>query len=356
MSNYITFEEKRFHHLWLRDNCPCLECRHPSGQRLHETWQLNADITAESVKITDDGLEISWAYPDAHQSTYSRDFLMKHSYDDSTSDNGKESTAVQWGSELSNALPTFDYNRVIVDDKEKGKWLNAVVDYGVAKLTNVPTQPGTILDIVDLFGYVRDTNYGRLFEVISEEQPVNLAYTPIPLSLHTDNPYRDPVPSLQLLHCLVKADQGGVTALADGFYAAEILREQDPAAFKLLTTLEVDFKFSSTDTLLEYRGCMIEVDSQSKVKSIRVNNRSSAPFKLPFAQMAAYYQAYQSYMAILQSSKCKVTLTLEAGDLILFDNQRVLHGREVQAMGPRHLQGCYADRDGLRSTAAMLKS
>ena len=31
--------------------------------------------------------------------------------------------------------------------------------------------------IVELFGFVRETNYGRLFDVRSEADPINLAYT-----------------------------------------------------------------------------------------------------------------------------------------------------------------------------------
>ncbi|MDP9262638.1 MAG: TauD/TfdA family dioxygenase, partial [Actinomycetota bacterium] len=44
------------------------------------------------------------------------------------------------------------------------------------------------------------------------------------------------------------------------------------------------------------------------------------------------------------------------GDLFIVDNLRVLHGRTGYAAsgGERHLQGCYADRDGLRSTLAVL--
>jgi len=43
-------------------------------------------------------------------------------------------------------------------------------------------------------------------------------------------------------------------------------------------------------------------------------------------------------------------------DLFIVDNQRVLHGRTGYAAsgGERHLQGCYADRDGLRSKLAVL--
>ena len=39
--------------------------------------------------------------------------------------------------------------------------------------------------------------------------PSNLAYTGLPISPHTDNPYRDPVPTVQLLHCLSNAVDGG---------------------------------------------------------------------------------------------------------------------------------------------------
>ena len=44
---------------------------------------------------------------------------------------------------------------------------------------------------------------------------------------------------------------------------------------------------------------------------------------------------------------------IPAEDLV--DNLRVLHGRTgYSEAGERHLQGCYADRDGLRSRLAVL--
>ena len=58
----------------------------------------------------------------------------------------------------------------------------------------------TIFDVLGLFAYVRESNYGQLFEIRAEENASNLADTPVPLSVHTDNPYRDPCPTLQLVH------------------------------------------------------------------------------------------------------------------------------------------------------------
>ena len=41
--------------------------------------------------------------------------------------------------------------------------------------------------------------------------------------------------------------------------------------------------------------------------------------------------------------------------MIVFDNVRVLHGRtDFAGTGTRRLQGCYADRDALRSRLAVL--
>ncbi|MEH6446139.1 MAG: TauD/TfdA family dioxygenase [Oceanospirillaceae bacterium] len=352
MHNYLIFEGKRFHYLWLRDNCQCSECRHHSGQRLQETWQLDSQVSAtQNANAETDGLEVTWQ--DGHVSSYPRSFLDSYSYD---SVDAAASSIKLWSPKQLANLSSYDYQQVLIDSKVKLQWLEDVTTYGVAKLHNVPIDPGTILKVVDQFGYVRNTNYGDLFEVVSVEQPQNLAFTPIPLSLHTDNPYRNPVPSLQLLHCLVKAELGGVSALADGFHGAKILQQQNPQAFALLSTYKVNFRYANDDAILEHTACMIEVDANGEVEAIRVNNRSCAPLNIPFDLMTDFYQAYQSFMRILQGDECKLTLTLDAGELIVFDNQRVLHGREVQAVGNRHLQGCYADRDGLRSTAALLKA
>jgi gamma-butyrobetaine dioxygenase len=49
---------------------------------------------------------------------------------------------------------------------------------------------------------------------------------------------------------------------------------------------------------------------------------------------------------------------LDAGDCVIFDNTRILHARtafDESSSGGRHLQGCYADLDGLESTIAILE-
>ena len=42
-----------------------------------------------------------------------------------------------------------------------------------------------------------------------------------------DNPYRKPIPGIQILHCIVNEAKGGDSCLVDGFAIAEHLRETD---------------------------------------------------------------------------------------------------------------------------------
>jgi gamma-butyrobetaine dioxygenase len=339
----------RFHYFWLRDNHP--GSRSPNGQKLHETIQLDPDVRPSAIDHTDKELTITWS--DGALSDYSVDFLAKWGYDNAEPGTNER---VFWNRDIEKRIARHDYSGVCDDAESLKLWLRDVATFGFGLLKNVPTVEETIFDVVDLFGFVRDTNYGKLFEVRTEENPSNLAYTPLPLSVHTDNPYRDPCPSLQLLHCLVQAEQGGLTALSDGFYAAEQLRRESPDAFDLLTKYEVSFHYESETAILDNREKIISLNSDGSIRKIRINNRSIAPLRLPFDLVPSYYEALSGFRSILESEQCQYRFLMQPGDLLLLDNERVLHGRAGESVGTRHLQGCYADRDGLLSTLKILET
>ena len=85
-----------------------------------------------------------------------------------------------------------------------------------------------------------ETNYGRQFEVRTEINPTNLAYTGMGLQAHTDNPYRDPVPTIQVLYCLGVRPRAVTVRLSTalprrGVYAkktAVVRRAADTARFE----------------------------------------------------------------------------------------------------------------------------
>ncbi len=206
-------------------------------------------------------------------------------------------------------------------------------------------------------GRVLETNYGEVFDVRSVPQPENLAYSDLGLGLHTDNPYRDPVPGFQALHVLAASPEGGESLFADGFALAEQVRATDPGAFSLLTRTAVPFRYRSKDAELYAERPLIQLSCRGEVAAVHYNSRSIAPLRLPPGETRAFYAAYRRFALLLRDSRLQLRLRLADGDLVVFDNQRVLHGRTAFASAnyARHLRGCYLTRDSVYGAAALLR-
>ena len=140
-------------------------------------------------------------------------------------------------------------------------------------------------------GNVRTTNYGDVYDVkdVGLSRATNLADTNLAIAAHTDNPYRHPVPGVQMLHCLEMdtaagvakdnnsnhdsesdeegGDSAGATTFTDGFAVAEQLRAEDPFSFALLSAVRHPFEYyndggsGGRGTLLKASVPVIEVDA-----------------------------------------------------------------------------------------------
>jgi alpha-ketoglutarate-dependent taurine dioxygenase len=326
--------------LWLRDNCACAECRHPNGQRLLDTVAIphNLELTAAG---TENG-SLFVRFSDGHEARYASDDVRRELAE-------PRQVRRLWGAEIAEALPVGRFDDVARGGEALRRWLASVDELGFALLTGGPNEPGTVTSVVELFGYVRETNYGRLFDVRSVVEPANLAFTGLALGAHTDNPYRDPTPTLQLLHCLSSSAGGGENTLVDGFRVAHGL---DHEAFSLLARYPLRFRYGDAETELEAEHPVLSVDPRGELQAVHFNTRSAQPSPdLP----TSWYHAYLTYGRALGSATYQIRFKLEPGDLFIVDNLRVLHGRTGYSdAGERHLQGCYADRDGLRSRLAVL--
>ena len=325
---------------WLRDNCRCAECRDVlSGQKLFDLAESPAVL-----EIVESLGHVTVVFEDGHRSVLDRAWLAAPAPDGHRDESSKD----LWSD---TEIVSASWLAYLDDDAERLRCLDSLLRNGFVRLRGVPTRPGTVLEVAETFGFVRETNYGRLFDVRVVNSPNNLAFTSLPIAPHTDNPYRDPVPTLQLLHCLENATAGGETTLVDGFAAAARLRAEDPAAFKVLTSTPVTFSFSDPTTFLSAFRPIIDVDPAGRIREVRINNRSMQPGR---EHGPEFYRAYRAFRSLLAAHQ--VAFRLEPGDCLLFDNTRILHARTgFSATGSRHLQGCYADIDALASSAAVLR-
>jgi gamma-butyrobetaine dioxygenase len=227
---------------------------------------------------------------------------------------------------------------------------------GLTIVEGVAAEPGAGLALARKIGFLRKTNFGESFEVISKPDPNNLAYTSLALPLHTDLANQELPPGYQFLHCIANEAAGGGSVFADGVAMAEALRDHDdPAPSRC-------WRRAHSVPLPRRRLRHPRASSGDQPDPWRECTRSSGTpiwpviFDMPAEVMEDYYRAYRAFMALTRDAAFHLTLKLRAGEMVVFDNRRVLHGRDAfdPSTGRRHLQGCYVDRGEMLSRLRVL--
>ncbi|XP_006820164.1 gamma-butyrobetaine dioxygenase-like [Saccoglossus kowalevskii] len=356
----VTFADglqSKYPYIWLLDNCLCSKCYiHSANQRRLLFSQLDFQAAPESVTITADGANLTVTWSKEHSSDYTADWLRTHQFDSSKPDEAAEPHLNIWGAEMVNTIPTYNFESVMNDDAELYKWLNSLNTTGLALIKNVPRKVGQNERIANRVSYLRPTNYGVFFTVKSKMGASNAAYTTARLGLHTDLPFYDHTPG----QC---DDEGGVSEFTDGFKAALQLKEENPKAFKILTTSWLDFFDIGTDYYpynLTRQATPIGLGRNGEVERIRYNQTCrSTMMRIPVEQVEAVYKALKAFDEILHHKDNIIQFKMESGDMVAFNNIRVLHGRsafKIGQQGSRHLEGGYIDWDEIRSKLRVLKA
>lgn len=357
-----------FKYVWLRDNCQCSKCIHPDNkQKLTDSASLDINIRPKGFRINEEGqLHIEWPDEngDVHSSYFEPHWLYKYgrSFAMDTFDSGYEHIHLPnielWDRvAIWRNIPEISYREVMETNHGLRSWLEMIYKYGVAIMRNVPCKKDEIINVVNHFAYVKTTIWGQTFDVICEpiqSDPSHLAYTGMYLEHHTDMNYREKSPGLQMLHCLKANDPkenginvGGKSFFVDGFYIANWLRDTHPAAFHILSSTPVKFAIKSHSMNYSQTIPVICVDKDGEVQEIHYNNRTMAPLQVPSHLVMPFYHAYQLMANKMREESCQLSFHMVPGDLVAFNNRRVLHGRT--SFDPtkitRHLQGCYVDID-----------
>ncbi len=331
--------------MWLRERSPDAETLDPgTGQRLIEAAELPLDLTLLHAEC--DGDAMALRFSDGHATRFPLAAVVA----DDTGPSDIVPGRTLWDAELSGP-PQADFAAAVADDAALLEMLEGLHRYGVALVSGVPTDEHGMQALIDRIGPLRRTNWGGIADVKSVANAYDLTMTQRGLEPHTDNPYRDPIPGYIWLHCLTNAADGGDNTLVDGYRAAQVLRERDPAAFDCLTRVSPRFRYRDESTWLESEGPLIELDSQGRVSRVRFNNRTEQVDALPAEELERYYAARHAFYALITSEELTVHLKLDPGQMLIMDNYRLFHGRRAfeLAGGVRHLRQGYVDRDSTAS-------
>ncbi|MEM9456808.1 MAG: TauD/TfdA family dioxygenase [Myxococcota bacterium] len=345
-----------FHYIWLRDNDSRTDVS--IGQNQNDTLSIPPGIRPIRVEV-DGTLNITWADGGNGQtvSQIDLDWLREHAYEPGEVSKRRRALRLWHPQDFADGPPRYRYSQLLRDEVVMCEMLQHLRDFGFAILRDVPCEPGFVLKVVDLFGYVRETNYGKMWEIKVVPTSEDLGYTDRTLPGHVDKPYRHPSPTMTVLHFLSNDVDGGDSTLVDGFCLAEDLRRADPAAFELLSTTPVTYLYRDEQTELRHEGTIIGIDGRAAVTHVRMNPFSIQPFYAEPRVMMDFYAAYQRFGRMMDDPAYRLTMKLEPGHVLFIDNLRILHGRLAYNSrgGERLLQGCFSEQDSFWSKLAVLQ-
>ena len=354
--NKVFFEKqgakKEIHPFWLRERVNSENfLDQKTQQRLFDPTMLKNSSEILKVNISDKFLEVSFK-DGAYAKLVIENILKEFEKDNELYFINK----ISWKSDFQNNN-IYKFNKNFFEEKIMYESLLDFYKYGFVIFENVPTQDNFIVNFANSIGSIRRTNFGEFFNVKSKPNPNDLAYTSLALAPHTDNPYRKPVPCIQLLHCIENEVGGGLSTLVDGLAVTEELKKEHPSFFQILTEIKVRFQFVDDNVVLEDWAEMIQLDENKRLKQVRFSPRLDFVPLMDKGKLELYYAARNKISEMYNSEKFRIEFKLKPGDLLMMDNYRLLHGRtEYNANeGNRFLQGCYIDYDSTEGKLKHLK-
>lgn len=350
----LQVDDAHFHALWLRDACVCATCRRPStNERLLDSTTLPLDLTIASVDTTVAEHELALVFSDGHETTLALDFLERHTV-----------AAHDWSDDpmggRNQAAELAIFPRATLDSTaEHLRWLDTISTHGIAIVRNVEPAEEGLLATADLIGHVLPSNYGSTWNIEATVTPSSNVNSEVGLQVHTDLPYRQTPPGLQLILAAVTDVAGGASTFVDGYAMAEQIRHSQPDAWRLLTTIEFTYPYERPGVHLHGAAPLITLRPNGQYEHVR---RAPDLVGVPIVaadQTVELYDALRLWTATLDDPANQLTHRLDAGELVAFDNHRMLHGRtpfELGAAGRRHLVGCYLDIDELTNRRSVLRA
>ncbi|UYG09266.1 TauD/TfdA family dioxygenase [Halomonas sp. M4R1S46] len=355
----------RYHGVWLRENAADETTVNPATrERILDLSTLPAWPEIAGADIDAAGALCVDFAPEDRRLRFHPGWLRAHDYDNADDPEAPLVPVTSWQGGPEGGPDTLDAAGLL-DTAPDGEGeeailapaLESVLGKGLVRLRGLPTEPGSLEAIARRIGPVRPTNFGQLFDVKAKPDPDSNAYTAIALPPHVDLPTREYHPGLQMLHCLENGVEGGQAVMLDGFAVAEALRDRHPEAWATLTRVRWCYANTARTTDYVWFAPMIRLDARGELLEVRIADFLRGPLQTAFEDVEPAYEALMTLQRLLRDPAFAIRFTYRPGDLVIFDNRRLLHARDAfeGASGHRWLQGCYMERDEIRSRYRMIQ-
>jgi len=339
--------------IWLRDNDPN-ELHPQTKERTFDLTSVDINISPHNHQFNKEALMVNWPGK-TEPSVYSARWLSQHLPGQRREDPA-QITRIEWCASELNPLPRADAQSCYASSTTLYNTLVALKTYGIVIIENLENTLDAGERFGDLIGFKRKTNFGTTFDVINVPNPNNLAYTALSLPQHTDLANQESVPGLQFLHCYKNSAQGGESVFTDALKVVQDLAAENSEAYDILCHTQVPWRFHDEYCDVRYRRPVINLDDQGNFTMLVLNPHLADIPDLPSEQLYSFYTAYQDIMQRTRRAQYMLRYALKAGEMAIFDNQRLLHGRTEfnPNSGERHLHGYYIEHNELNSRLRLL--
>lgn len=362
-------EHSSFLAAWLRYNCASnrSECGDRVGMAAGEV-----DVGQRVERAGVEGRSVEVLFEGGHHSSFHSAWLWEHSWEGvQAGKQARREARREWGptgqEDMRDSLPgCASVGRVLDEESKDGLWSLAsnVNLYGFALVAG-----GSGEDVAERVarrlggGHVQQSNYGSTFEVVARPQfPMNAAYSCVSLEPHMDVPFYESAPGIQVLHCLQNEASGGESTLVDALAAADRLRSSHPSSFDVLC--RTGAQWAHVDCASHYSRVTPHIAVSAvdgEVIGVRWNPFiEGTPVVRSARECKLYYEAYSLFAGMLASPEHSLRFRLREGDVLVFNNRRMAHGRaaflqpEGDSRPSRHLRGAYAPVDEFHSVLRLL--
>lgn len=338
--------------IWLRDNDPG-ELHPQTHERTFDLTSVPLDIQPRSHRLDND-LIIQWPDRDV-ASVYTEAWIFAHRPGHGLTDPARISKK-SWPEIGLTQLPRFNAEECANNKSELLAALKTLKTSGIILIENLEDELMAGERFGDLIGFKRESNYGVMFEVISKPDPNNLAYTSLELPLHTDLANQENIPGNQFLHCYRNSASGGGSRFADALAIVNEFKNRHDQYYQLLCELQVPWRFIDEQTDLRQHRPVIGLNRDGSFKGLTFNAHLADVPDFKADIMYDFYAAFQALMKAIRSSEFNLEYELKPGEMVIFDNQRILHGRASfdPESGQRHLRGYYIEHNEIDNRIRIL--
>jgi len=344
-------KEDNFLNIWLRDHARDEDSwDHRSNQRKIFTAKLDPKLHIKKAILKDNGKSVDILWSDLKKPiNYSSNFFLENS---NKSQKINNNIKIWDKKDIGEEIYT-DFQNTITNDGFK-EFLEKLYKFGFVVIQNCKTEMSSVEKIANKIGYVRESIFGGLWSFESNNDMADSAYTQDELRPHTDSTYSNDAPGLQLLLCCHYEATGGESIMVDGFKIAEKIYKENRDLYTLLSEIEVTGQYIGDGVFLEAKRPIFKLNSNKELVQVSFNNYDRAAFRMDDEKTLKFYDAIREFDLIANNREYQWRHILKPGELLIFNNWRILHGRG-SFKGDRKMSGCYINKEDFDSACRMNK-